>query len=67
MAVATREELDQMLTRARAWAERDDRVRIIDNDVEDFGVLKLSSFYVHYLLPLTVEVQYFDWQQPATS
>jgi hypothetical protein len=29
-------------------------------------VLELKSFYVNYLLPMTVEVQHFDWkQQPA--
>jgi len=67
MAVATRDELDEMLQRARAWQERDERVRIVDNEVEDFDVLKLSSFYVQFLLPLTVEVQYFDWQQAATA
>jgi hypothetical protein len=65
MAVSDREELHQMLERARAWESRDDRVTVKDNEIEDFGVLELSSFYVNYLLPLTVEVQHFDWKQPV--
>jgi hypothetical protein len=66
MSVSEPQELDDMLAKARTWAERDDRVTVKDNEVEDFGVLELKSFYVNYLLPLTVEVQHFDWkQQPA--
>jgi hypothetical protein len=66
MSVSEPQELDDMLAKARARAERDDRVTVKDNEVEDFGVLELKSFYVNYLLPMTVEVQHFDWkQQPA--
>jgi hypothetical protein len=67
MAVSTREELAAMLDRARAWESRDERVTVKANEVEDFGVLELSSFYVNFLLPLTVEVQHFDWKQETTS
>ncbi|MBV9870094.1 MAG: hypothetical protein JO214_05685 [Frankiaceae bacterium] len=63
MAVADRQELAGMLERARAWEGRDERVLVKDNEVEDFGVLELSSFYVNFLLPLTIEVQHFDWKQ----
>jgi hypothetical protein len=62
MAVTERQELLDMLERARAWEARDERVQVKANDVEDFGVLELSSFYVNYLLPLTIEVQHFDWK-----
>jgi hypothetical protein len=65
MSVSTREELGAMLDRAKSWEGRDDRVRVVANDVEDFGVLELSSFYVNYLLPMTVEVQHFDWKPAA--
>jgi hypothetical protein len=68
MSVAGRDELSDMLAKATAWTERDDRVTVKNNEVEDFGVLELTSFYVNYLLPLTVEVQHFDWKpQPAAS
>lgn len=66
MAVSDRQELEDMLSRARNWETRDDRVTVKANDIEDFGVLELSSFYVNFLLPLTVEVQHFDWKpQPS--
>jgi hypothetical protein len=64
MAVSELRELEEMLGRARKWAARDSRVTVKASDVEDFGVLELSSFYVNFLLPLTVEVQHFDWKQP---
>ncbi len=51
----------EVLNRAKALAETDDRIEIIDNEVEDHGVLKLHSFYVGYLLPMMVEVQYFEF------
>lgn len=63
MAVDTIEELHEMHARAKAYAERDDRVRVEDIMVDDFGVLDLTAFYVNYLLPLTVEVQHFNWKQ----
>ncbi len=60
MAVDSLEELQEVLRRAEAFAARDGRVDIIGYAVEDFTVLKLHSFYVRYLLPLMVEVQYFE-------
>ena len=61
LAVDSIEQLHEVLGRAKAWAETDDRVDIIDSEVEDHGVLKLHSFYVGYLLPMMVEVQYFEF------
>ena len=60
MAVDSLEELKEVLRRAEAFAASDGRVDIMDYEVEDFGVLKLHSFYVRYLLPLMVEVQFFE-------
>ena len=59
MGVASEGELDTFLARAKAYQERDDRVRIIDKHTDDFARLSLVSFYVGYLLPLMVEVQYY--------
>jgi hypothetical protein len=59
MGVATEEELDTFLARAKAYQQRDDRVRIIDKHTDDYTQLSLVSFYVGYVLPLMVEVQYF--------
>jgi hypothetical protein len=61
MGVASEEELDTFLARAKAYQERDDRVRIIDKKTDDFTRLSLVSFYVGYLLPLMVEVQYYRY------
>lgn len=60
MSVASEAELDEMLARCRARAEHDDRVDIVGKSVDDFGVLAITSFYVRFLLPLMVEVQWWD-------
>ncbi|MEQ8841811.1 MAG: hypothetical protein RIB98_12600 [Acidimicrobiales bacterium] len=60
LAVDTVDQLHEVLGRAKAYAERDDRVDVIDYEVEDHGVLKLHNFYVGYLLPMMVEVQCFE-------
>src|SRR3954464_2735745 len=61
MSVPSMEMLDDFYAKCQAYRERDDRVDLIDKHVDDFGVLKLTSFYVRYLLPLMIEVQYFEW------
>jgi hypothetical protein len=61
LSVDTVDQLHEVLARAKAFAERDDRVDVIDYDVEDHGVLKLHNFYVGYLLPMMVEVQCFEF------
>jgi hypothetical protein len=65
ISVATEAELDGMLERARAFAEHDDRVDIVDKKTEDHGVLAITSFYVRYLLPMMVEVQWWDFKGAA--
>jgi hypothetical protein len=62
MSVASMDELDDILARAKAFREHDDRVDIIEKHAEDHGgMLTLTSFYVRYLLPLMVEVQHYEW------
>ncbi|MHB8670999.1 MAG: VOC family protein [Acidimicrobiales bacterium] len=61
LSVGSMEELDDTLARARAYQARDGRVEVIDKRTEDHGVLKLTGFYVRYLLPLMIEVQHFDY------
>jgi hypothetical protein len=63
MSVGTPRELLEMLERARKFRERDDRVEIVEHQVEDYGVLKLHNCYVRYRLPLMVEVQCYEWAQ----
>lgn len=69
LSVQTPEQLYETLEKARSYQERDSRVSIEGPALEDFGVLKLHSFYVGYLLPMRLEVQCFEWQEgfDATS
>ena len=64
MSVSSQEDFDDFYARAQAFAEKDDRVDLIDHEVEEFGdYLKLHNFYVRFLLPMMVEVQYYDWAE----
>jgi hypothetical protein len=63
LSVQTPAALDAILARAEAFRARDPRVEIVERKVEDYRVLKLHSFYVRYLLPLTIEVQCYEWAQ----
>ena len=47
--------------RAKDFAERDPRVDLIDPEIDDHEVVKIHSFYVGYLLPMMVEVQYWEF------
>jgi hypothetical protein len=67
MSVGSRQELDDFLAKAKAYAEKDDRVDLIDHKAEVHGdALTLHSFYVRYLLPMMIEIQFFDWD-PAVA
>jgi hypothetical protein len=67
MSVGAESELDDILARARAWQERDERVDIIDKKSDDHGVLAITSIYVRYLLPMMVEVQWWDYKRDAAG
>jgi hypothetical protein len=60
--VFTMDELDGMVARAKAWAERDERVDIIDKKADDQSVVVITSFYVRFILPLMVEIQHWEWK-----
>ena len=63
MSVDTEGELDDMLARAKSFQARDDRVDIVDREVTDHGMLAITSFYVRYLLPMMVEIQWWDFKK----
>ena len=63
MSVDTEQELDDMLARAKAFQARDERVDIVDREVTDHGMLAITSFYVRYLLPMMVEIQWWDFKK----
>jgi len=62
LSVASEAELDAVLGKARAWQDRDGRVDIIDKKTEDHGMLAITSIYVRYLLPMMVEIQWWDYR-----
>ena len=62
LSVDTEAELDAVLARARAWQERDVLVDIIDKKTEDHGMLAITSIYVRYLLPMMVEIQWWEYR-----
>jgi catechol 2,3-dioxygenase-like lactoylglutathione lyase family enzyme len=63
------DELHAIVGRAEAYAERDDRVRIIDVDARTTNGPELSytltNAYIGYLLPLMVELQHVERLEPA--
>ena len=62
LSVVEESELDDILARAQAWQARDDRVDIIDKKTDDHGMLAITSIYVRYLLPMMLEIQWWDYK-----
>ena len=62
-SVETEEQFDDLLARAKAFREHDDRVEIIDRKTDDHSMLAITSFYVRYLLPMMVEIQWWRFKQ----
>lgn len=59
--VYERDTLDSIVERAKAFrAERDPAVEIDDIAIEDYGTIRIHNAYVRYLLPLKVEVQFYE-------
>jgi hypothetical protein len=67
MSVAEPAELQATLERAVKYRNRDPRVDVEEVPVQDFGVLRLHSFYLRYRLPLKIEVQCFEWVRGANA
>lgn len=60
MSVPSEQDLDDILARATACREHDDRVDIVDKELTDYGAVAVTSCYVGYLLPMMIEVQWWD-------
>lgn len=59
--VYEKETLAAIVARAHAFkAERDPAVEITDVAVEEYGSIKIHNTYIRYLLPMMVEVQYYE-------
>jgi len=57
----TRAEVDDLLGKAKAYRERDDRVRIKEYEDLVTGNVTVHAFYVKYLLPIWFDVQCMEW------
>jgi hypothetical protein len=54
----TREEVDELLERAKRWRDKDDRVQITEFKADLVqGPVTVHAFYVRYLLPIQFDVQ----------
>jgi hypothetical protein len=62
LEVSSVEEIEAIVAKAKAWQEKDDRVRIIDVKARSSegprGHYTLTSAYIGYLLPMMVELQH---------
>ena len=69
MSVPTLKELENFYGKAKDYKTKDDRVDLIDPDIDDYGGLKIHNFYVGYLLPMMVEIQHWEFipHQPITQ
>jgi hypothetical protein len=61
ISVGSLEDLQEAHARCVAYREFDPRVDLIDTTVDDYEVLKIHSFYVGYLLPMMLEIQYWEY------
>ncbi len=61
LSVDTLDAFSRIRQQARARADLDPRIELTDEQVEDFGVLRLHSFYLRFRLPIWVELQHFEW------
>ena len=57
-----REEVDHLLDLCRRFAEKDDRMQIVDYTQKDLvtGNVTVHAFYVKYLLPLYFDIQVIE-------
>jgi hypothetical protein len=62
LSVGTEAELDDVLAKAKAYQAKDDRVDVIDKFREDHGMLAITSIYIGFLLPMMVEIQWWEFK-----
>lgn len=66
--VYEREALDSIVARAQAFqTDRDSAVEIEGIDTEEYGTIRIHNAYIRYLLPLKVEVQFYEGVETVPS
>jgi len=62
LEVSTVDEIEEIVAKAKAWQEKDDRVQIIDTHARSSegprGEYTLTSAYIGFRLPMMVELQH---------
>ena len=61
ISVGARDDLEAAYQRALAFQAGDERVDLIAPSVDDWEVVKIHSFYAGYLLPMMLEVQFWEY------
>ncbi len=61
VSVSSLADLEATHARVADRAATDPAIDVIGLSVDDFDVLKVHSFYVRHLLPIMVEVQYWEF------
>jgi hypothetical protein len=61
LSVPSRAQLDAIYERAAKRAERDPEVELTPRGSDDYQAVVLHHFYVRYRLPVSFEVQCFEW------
>ncbi len=62
MLLETREEVDAVLAKVKAFQQRDPRVEIKEYEDLVQGPVTVHAFYVRYLLPIYFDIQCMEWQ-----
>ena len=66
-AVYSLDDLKGIQERAEGFRKTDDRMELIDLHVDDQKMVKIHSLYVRYILPMTIEFQYWEFPEPAEA
>ena len=61
LSVPSKAQLDAMFERAAKRAEGDPEVELTPRGSDDYQAVVLHHFYVRYRLPVSFEVQCFEW------
>jgi len=61
LSVSSMDDFTACWERAAAYAAHDDRVTLIEPSFEDHEVLKLHAFYAGFLLPMMIEIQFWEF------
>lgn len=65
MSVGSLADLEAAHERATAFAASDDRVDLTPIGIDDHGVVRLHSFYTGFLLPMMLELQFWEFTNPT--